>query len=46
MSDAVVREFKKLDDELAKKVNDAMKTEDKRGGKGGKGGNGGGEGKK
>ncbi|MEU3849603.1 hypothetical protein [Streptomyces sp. NPDC029554] len=30
MSDAVVREFKKLDDELTKKVNDAMKTEDKR----------------
>ncbi|MER5574250.1 hypothetical protein ABT082_11840, partial [Streptomyces massasporeus] len=41
MSDAVVREFKKLDDELAKKVNDAMKTEDKRGGKGGTGGKGG-----
>ncbi|AMW12219.1 hypothetical protein A4E84_23615 [Streptomyces qaidamensis] len=41
MSDAVVREFKKLDDELAKKVNDAMKTEDKRGGKGGKGSDGG-----
>ncbi|MER8224092.1 hypothetical protein ABTZ58_26575 [Streptomyces sp. NPDC094143] len=30
MSDAVVREFKKLDDELTKKVNDAMKTEDRR----------------
>lgn len=45
MSDAVVREFKKLDDELAKKVNDAMKTEDKRGGKGGKGGKGDGGGK-
>ncbi|MFJ3442675.1 hypothetical protein ACIPM2_16065 [Streptomyces sp. NPDC086081] len=30
MSDAVVREFKKLDDELTKKVNDAMRTEDKR----------------
>jgi hypothetical protein len=43
MSDAVVREFKKLDDELAKKVNDAMKTEDKRGGKGGKGDGGGGK---
>ncbi|MFD5229915.1 hypothetical protein ACFWJ5_15545 [Streptomyces qaidamensis] len=44
MSDAVVREFKKLDDELAKKVNDAMKTEDKRGGKGGgKGRDGGGK---
>ncbi|MEU0168470.1 hypothetical protein ABZ214_23945 [Streptomyces iakyrus] len=41
MSDAVVREFKKLDDELAKKANDAMKTEDKRGGKGGKGSDGG-----
>ncbi|WP_282703313.1 hypothetical protein [Streptomyces sp. CC219B] len=40
MSDAVVREFKKLDDELAKQVNDAMKTEDKRGGKGDKGGGG------
>ncbi|MEV0243033.1 hypothetical protein AB0I06_24315 [Streptomyces sp. NPDC050674] len=40
MSDAVVREFKKLDDELAKKVNDAVKTEDKRGRKGGKGGTG------
>ncbi len=35
MSDAVVREFKKLDDELTKQVNDAVKTEDKRGGKGG-----------
>ncbi|MFJ3665760.1 hypothetical protein ACIPSE_04830 [Streptomyces sp. NPDC090106] len=30
MSDAVVREFKKLDDELAKQVNDKMRTEDKR----------------
>ncbi|MGC5039429.1 hypothetical protein ACPXCS_26775 [Streptomyces sp. DT190] len=30
MSDAVVREFKKLDDELTKKVDDAMRTEDKR----------------
>ncbi|MBU6531919.1 hypothetical protein [Streptomyces mayonensis] len=38
MSDAVVREFKKLEDELTKKINDAVKTEDKRGGKGGKGG--------
>lgn len=38
----MVREFKKLDDELAKKVNDAVKTEDKRGGgKGGKGDSGG-----
>ncbi|MFF9027365.1 hypothetical protein [Streptomyces iakyrus] len=44
MSDAVVREFKKLDDELAKKVNDAMKTEDKRGGKGGGKGSDGGKG--
>ncbi|MEU6176434.1 hypothetical protein [Streptomyces coeruleorubidus] len=32
MSDAVVREFKKLDDELAKQANDAVKTEDKPGG--------------
>ncbi len=38
MSDAVVREFKKLDDDLTKKVNDAVKTEDKR--KGSKGGGG------
>ena len=30
MSDTVVREFKKLDDELAKKVNDAVKTQDTR----------------
>ncbi|MEU6062980.1 hypothetical protein ABZ864_00370 [Streptomyces sp. NPDC047082] len=30
MSDTGVREFKKLDDELAKKVNDAVRTEDKR----------------
>lgn len=37
MSDAVVREFKKLDDELTKQVNEAVKTEDKRGGKGGGG---------
>ncbi|MFB6551404.1 hypothetical protein [Streptomyces sp. NPDC056405] len=41
MSDAVVREFKKLDDELTKQVNEAVKTEDKRGGKGSKGGGGG-----
>ncbi|MES5824424.1 hypothetical protein [Streptomyces sp. RG80] len=34
MSDAVVREFKKLDDELAKQVNEKMKTEDKRPAKG------------
>ncbi|WP_217170185.1 hypothetical protein [Streptomyces sp. AC512_CC834] len=38
MSDAVVREVKKLDDDLTKKVNDAVKTEDKRGGKGNSGG--------
>ena len=36
MSDAVVREFKKLDDDLAKKVRDGVKTKDKGGG--GKGG--------
>ncbi|MDN3024796.1 hypothetical protein [Streptomyces sp. S.PB5] len=30
MSDAVVREFKKLDDELAKQINEKMTTEDKR----------------
>ena len=36
MSDAVVREFKKLDDDLAKKAQDAVKPEDKAGdGKGG-----------
>ncbi len=29
MSDAVVREFKKLDDELAKQANEGMKTEEK-----------------
>jgi hypothetical protein len=39
MSDAVVREFKKLDDELTKQVNKAVKTKDTRGG-----GKGGGEG--
>lgn len=32
MSDAVVREFKKLDDQLAKDVKDGMKTEEKGGG--------------
>ncbi|MCX5559855.1 hypothetical protein [Streptomyces sp. NBC_00038] len=32
MSDAVVREFKKLDDQLAKDVKDGMKTEEKSGG--------------
>ncbi|MFD5660041.1 hypothetical protein [Streptomyces hirsutus] len=36
MSDAVVREFKKLDDELTKQVNDKMKVRDERGGKGDK----------
>ncbi|MEU1690703.1 hypothetical protein [Streptomyces hirsutus] len=36
MSDAVVREFKKLDDELTKQVNDKMKVKDERGGKGDK----------
>ncbi|MGH4032478.1 hypothetical protein ACQB60_26465 [Actinomycetota bacterium Odt1-20B] len=35
MSDAVVREFKKLDDDLAKQAQDGVKGEDK-GGKGGK----------
>ncbi|MFI9153677.1 hypothetical protein [Streptomyces sp. NPDC053367] len=40
MSDAVVREFTKLDEELAKQVNDAMKVKDTRGGKGEKGGKG------
>ncbi|KOX45212.1 MULTISPECIES: hypothetical protein [Streptomyces] len=35
MSDAVVREFKKLENDLSKKVSGAVKTEDKRGGKGG-----------
>ena len=42
MSDAVVREFKKLDDELAKQVNEKMTTKDTRGG-GGKGNSGGAE---
>ncbi|MEY9486972.1 conjugal transfer/entry exclusion protein [Streptomyces calvus] len=37
MSDAVVREFKKLEDELTKQVNEKMKAEDKRGNKGEKG---------
>ncbi|WP_033319547.1 hypothetical protein [Streptomyces yerevanensis] len=36
MSDAVVREFKKLDDDLAKQVRDGVKTKEKGGG--GKGG--------
>lgn len=30
MSDAVVREFKKLDDDLAKQVNDKVKVEEQR----------------
>ncbi|GAB3172149.1 hypothetical protein [Streptomyces incanus] len=34
MSDAVVREFKKLEDELTKQVNEKMKVKDERGGKG------------
>ncbi len=42
LSDAVVREFKKLDDDLAKEVNDAVKVNGngngKGGGKGDKGG--------
>ncbi|ATL29709.1 hypothetical protein [Streptomyces formicae] len=41
MSDAVVREFKKLDDELAKKVREAVKVKkDGKGGGGGKDGKG------
>ncbi|GAB2974651.1 hypothetical protein GCM10023080_043970 [Streptomyces pseudoechinosporeus] len=32
MSDAVVREFKKLDDDLAKQVRDGVKTKEKDGG--------------
>ncbi|MGC2997973.1 hypothetical protein ACPF8X_06145 [Streptomyces sp. G35A] len=38
LSDAVVREFKRLDDELTKQVNEKMEVEDKRGGKGRKAG--------
>ncbi|MGW0139927.1 hypothetical protein [Streptomyces calvus] len=38
MSDAVVREFKKLEDELTKQVDEKMKVEDKRGNKGEKSG--------
>ncbi|WP_105975593.1 hypothetical protein [Streptomyces geranii] len=34
MSDAIVREFKKLDDELAKQVNEKMKVQDTRSGDG------------
>ncbi|MFF3639609.1 hypothetical protein [Streptomyces sp. NPDC002564] len=41
LSDAVVREFKKLDDDLAKKVNDAVKMDQRKGdGKKGDGGGG------
>ncbi|NGO42810.1 hypothetical protein [Streptomyces ureilyticus] len=36
MSDAIVREFKKVDDDLAKKARDGVKTKEKGGG--GKGG--------
>jgi ABC-type transporter Mla subunit MlaD len=35
MSDAVVREFKKLDDDLAKQVRDGVKQEDPKGGQAG-----------
>ncbi|MEU1016817.1 hypothetical protein [Streptomyces sp. NPDC005898] len=35
LSDAVVREFKKLDDDLAKEVNDAVKVNGNGNGKGG-----------
>ncbi|MFE1798286.1 MULTISPECIES: hypothetical protein [unclassified Streptomyces] len=35
MSEAIVREFKKLDDDLAKQVSEGVKSDDK-GGKGGK----------
>ncbi|MGX1313771.1 hypothetical protein RKD24_003890 [Streptomyces calvus] len=38
MSDAVVGEFKKLEDELTKQVDEKMKVEDKRGNKWEKGG--------
>ncbi|MFI8302673.1 hypothetical protein ACIF80_04320 [Streptomyces sp. NPDC085927] len=34
MSDAVVREFKKLDDDLTKQVKDKVKVKEERGGKG------------
>lgn len=43
MSDAVVREFKKLDDDLAKQAEKAVKGEDKGKGGGKEGGKGGGE---
>jgi hypothetical protein len=32
MSDAIVREFKKVDDDLAKKARDGVKTKEKGGG--------------
>ncbi|MEU5684966.1 hypothetical protein [Streptomyces venezuelae] len=38
LSDAVVREFKKLEDDLTKKINDAVKEKEGKGGKGEKGG--------
>lgn len=41
LSDAVVREFKKLDDDLTKAVNDAVKVNEGKGSKGSKGGKGG-----
>ncbi|UFQ20292.1 MULTISPECIES: hypothetical protein [Streptomyces] len=45
LSDAVVREFKKLEDDLTKAVNDAVKVKEGKGGKGdGKGGKGDGKG--
>lgn len=43
MSDAVVREFKKLDDKLAKDVSEGVKDKGGKGEKGGKGKDGGGE---
>ncbi|MFI6276588.1 hypothetical protein [Streptomyces sp. NPDC050988] len=39
MSEAIVREFKKLDDDLAKQVSEGVKSEEKGGGKGQSGGN-------
>ncbi|MET8684230.1 hypothetical protein ABZV77_08440 [Streptomyces sp. NPDC004732] len=45
LSDAVVREFKKLEDDLTKKINDAVKEKEGKGGKGEKGGKGKGDGK-
>lgn len=43
MSDAVVREFKKLDDKLAKDVSEGVKDKGGKGEKGGKGKDGGGD---